>query len=155
IINLVGNAVKFTDRGEVRIVVRHLGMDRKQSTFRFEVIDTGVGVKPENCASIFESFAQEDNSTTRKYGGTGLGLAICRQLVELMGGQIGVTSTPGVGSTFFFTVVLANDPATVRGMRPAVLKRTRVLVVDDNAMNREIVTGHLRSWGVTVTEAES
>jgi signal transduction histidine kinase/DNA-binding response OmpR family regulator/HPt (histidine-containing phosphotransfer) domain-containing protein len=155
IINLVGNAVKFTDRGEVRIVVRHLEFDRKQSTFRFEVVDTGVGIKPENCSTIFESFAQEDNSTTRKYGGTGLGLAICRQLVELMGGQIGVTSTPGVGSTFFFTVVLANDPATVRGMRPAVLKRTRVLVVDDNAMSREIVTGHLRSWGVAVTEAKS
>ncbi len=155
IINLVGNAVKFTERGEVRIVVRHTGIDRTHSTFRFDVVDTGVGIKPENCATIFESFAQEDNSTTRKYGGTGLGLAICKQLVELMGGQIGVTSTPGVGSTFFFTVVLANDPATVRGMRPAVLKRTRILIVDDNAMNREIVGGHLKSWGVTVTEAES
>jgi signal transduction histidine kinase/DNA-binding response OmpR family regulator len=155
IINLVGNAVKFTERGEVRIVVRHTGIDRTHSTFRFDIVDTGVGIKPENCATIFESFAQEDNSTTRKYGGTGLGLAICKQLVELMGGQIGVTSTPGAGSTFFFTVVLANDPATVRGMRPAVLKRTRVLIVDDNVMNREIVGGHLKSWGVTVTEAES
>jgi signal transduction histidine kinase/DNA-binding response OmpR family regulator len=155
IINLVGNAVKFTERGEVRIVVRHTGIDRTHSTFRFDIVDTGVGIKPENCATIFESFAQEDNSTTRKYGGTGLGLAICKQLVELMGGQIGVTSTPGAGSTFFFTVVLANDPATVRGMRPAVLKRTRILIVDDNAMNREIVGGHLKSWGVTVTEAES
>ena len=155
IINLVGNAVKFTERGEVRIVVRHMGIDRNRSTFRFDVIDTGVGIKPENCATIFESFAQEDNSTTRKYGGTGLGLAICKQLVELMGGQIGVTSAPGTGSTFHFTVVLANDPATVRGMRPAVLKRTRILVVDDNAMNREIMAGHLKSWGVAVTEANS
>jgi two-component system sensor histidine kinase/response regulator len=155
IINLVGNAVKFTERGEIRIVVRHTGIDRTHSTFRFDVVDTGVGIKPENCGTIFESFAQEDNSTTRKYGGTGLGLAICKQLVELMGGQIGVTSTPGIGSTFFFTVVLANDAATVRGMRPAILKRTRVLIVDDNAMNREILAGHLKSWGVTVTEAES
>jgi len=155
IINLVGNAVKFTDRGEVRIVVRNTGTDRTHSTFRFDVIDTGVGIKPENCATIFESFAQEDNSTTRKYGGTGLGLAICKQLTELMGGQIGVTSKPGVGSTFFFTVVLANDPATVRGKRPAVLKRTRILVVDDNATNRDIVAGHLKSWGVAVTEASS
>jgi signal transduction histidine kinase/CheY-like chemotaxis protein len=155
IINLVGNAVKFTERGEIRIVVRNTGTDRTHSTFRFDVIDSGVGIQPENCASIFESFAQEDNSTTRKHGGTGLGLAICKQLVELMGGQIGVTSTPGVGSTFFFSVVLANDPATVRGMRPAVLKRTRVLIVDDNAMNREILTGHLKSWGVAVTQAGS
>jgi signal transduction histidine kinase/DNA-binding response OmpR family regulator len=155
IINLVGNAVKFTETGEIRVVVRQTGMDRTHCTFRFDVVDTGVGIRPENCVTIFESFAQEDNSTTRKYGGTGLGLAICKQLVELMGGQIGVTSTPGVGSTFYFTVVLANDPATVRGMRPAVLKRTRVLVVDDNAMNREIVVGHLTSWGVSVTEAGS
>jgi signal transduction histidine kinase/CheY-like chemotaxis protein len=155
IINLVGNAVKFTERGEVRVLVRHTGVDRTHSTFRFDVIDTGVGIDPKNCGTIFESFAQEDNSTTRKYGGTGLGLAICRQLVELMGGQIGVTSTPGAGSQFFFTAVLTNDPATVRGMRPAVLKRTRVLVVDDNATNREIVAGHLKSWGVTVTVASS
>jgi signal transduction histidine kinase/CheY-like chemotaxis protein len=155
IINLVGNAVKFTERGEVRIVVRHAGVDRTHTTFRFDVIDTGVGIKPENCSTIFESFAQEDNSTTRKYGGTGLGLAICKQLVELMGGQIGVTSTVGVGSTFFFNVVLANDPATVRGMRPAILKRSRIMVVDDNALNLEIVAGHLRSWGVTVTECGS
>ncbi|MGA2190757.1 MAG: response regulator, partial [Steroidobacteraceae bacterium] len=155
IINLVGNAVKFTERGEVRIVVRHTGIDRTHSTFRFDVVDTGVGIKPENCSTIFESFAQEDNSTTRKYGGTGLGLAICKQLVELMGGQIGVASTPGVGSTFSFTVVMENDPSTVRGMRPAILKRTRILIVDDNSTNREILGGHLRSWGVSVTEAES
>jgi len=155
IINLVGNAVKFTERGEVRVVVRQTGTDRTHSTFRFDVIDTGVGIEAKNCAAIFESFAQEDNSTTRKYGGTGLGLAICRQLVELMGGQIGVTSKPGVGSQFVFTAVLENDPATVRGMRPAVLKRTRVLVVDDNAKNREIIVVHLKSWGVTVTEAGS
>ncbi len=155
IINLVGNAVKFTERGEVRVVVRQTGTDRTHSTFRFDVIDTGVGIEAKNCGAIFESFAQEDNSTTRKYGGTGLGLAICRQLVELMGGQIGVTSKPGVGSQFVFTAVLENDPATVRGMRPAVLKRTRVLVVDDNAMNREIIVVHLKSWGVTVTEAGS
>jgi signal transduction histidine kinase/DNA-binding response OmpR family regulator/HPt (histidine-containing phosphotransfer) domain-containing protein len=155
IINLVGNAVKFTERGEVKVVVRHTGIDKTHSTFRIDVVDTGIGIKPENCATIFESFAQEDNSTTRKYGGTGLGLAICKQLVELMGGQIGVTSTPGVGSSFHFTVVLTNDPATVRGLRPAVLKRTRILLVDDNATNREIVAGHLQSWGVQVTEAAS
>jgi signal transduction histidine kinase/CheY-like chemotaxis protein len=155
IINLVGNAVKFTERGEVKVVVGHTGTDRTHTSFRFEVADSGVGIQPENCATIFDSFAQEDNSTTRKYGGTGLGLAICKQLVELMGGQIGVQSSPGIGSTFFFTVVLANDPATVRGMRPAVLKGARVLIVDDNATNRRIVAGHLKSWGVEATEASS
>jgi signal transduction histidine kinase/DNA-binding response OmpR family regulator len=155
IINLVGNAVKFTERGEVKIVVGHTATDRAHTNFRFEISDTGVGIKPENCATIFDSFAQEDNSTTRKYGGTGLGLAICKQLVELMGGEIGVRSSPGNGSTFFFTVILANDPATVRGMRPAVLKGARVLIVDDNATSRRIVAGHLKSWGVEATEASS
>jgi signal transduction histidine kinase/CheY-like chemotaxis protein len=155
IINLVGNAVKFTERGEVRVIVRHKALDKQRSTFRIEVVDTGVGIKPESCATIFESFAQEDNSITRKYGGTGLGLAICRQLVELMGGEMGVTSTPGEGSTFYFTMALANDVATARGMRPAVLKGTRVLIVDDNARTRQIVAGHLKSWGVVVTEAKS
>jgi signal transduction histidine kinase/CheY-like chemotaxis protein len=155
IVNLVGNAVKFTERGEVRVIVRHKALDKQRSTFRIEVVDTGVGIKPESCASIFESFAQEDNSITRKYGGTGLGLAICRQLVELMGGEMGVQSTPGEGSTFHFTVALANDNATVRGLRPAVLKGTRVLIVDDNARTRQIVAGHMKSWGVLVTEAKS
>jgi signal transduction histidine kinase/DNA-binding response OmpR family regulator len=155
IINLVGNAVKFTERGEVKIVVGHTATDRTHTSFRFEVSDSGVGIQPENCATIFDSFAQEDNSATRKYGGTGLGLAICKQLVELMGGQIGVQSSPGIGSTFFFTVILANDPATVRGMRPAVLKGARVLIVDDNATSRRIVAGHLKSWGVEVSEADS
>jgi len=155
VINLVGNAVKFTERGEVRVIVRHEALDKQRSTFRFEVIDTGVGIKPESCATIFDSFAQEDNSTTRKHGGTGLGLSICRQLVELMGGDMGVKSTPGVGSNFHFTVALTNDHATVRGMRPAVLKGTRVLIVDDNARTRQIVAGHLKSWGVAVTEARS
>jgi signal transduction histidine kinase/DNA-binding response OmpR family regulator/HPt (histidine-containing phosphotransfer) domain-containing protein len=155
IINLVGNAVKFTERGEVRVTVRHTGIDGQHSSFRFEVLDTGIGIKPESCASIFESFAQEDNSTTRKYGGTGLGLAICKQLVELMGGEMGVKSTPGEGSTFYFTVTLKNDDATARGMRPAMLKGTRVLIVEDNARARQIVGGHLKNWGVSVSEAKS
>jgi two-component system sensor histidine kinase/response regulator len=155
IINLVGNAVKFTERGEVRVTVRHTALDRHRSSFRFEVLDTGIGIKPESCATIFDSFAQEDNSTTRKFGGTGLGLAICKQLVELMGGEMGVKSTPGEGSTFHFTVALKNDDATARGMRPAMLKGTRVLIVEDNARARQIIAGHLKSWGVTVSEAKS
>jgi signal transduction histidine kinase/DNA-binding response OmpR family regulator/HPt (histidine-containing phosphotransfer) domain-containing protein len=155
IINLVGNAVKFTERGEVRVTVRHQALDRQRTAFRFEVVDTGIGIKPESCGAIFESFAQEDNSTTRKYGGTGLGLAICKQLVELMGGEMGVKSTPGEGSTFHFTVALTNDDATARGLRPAALKGARVLIVEDNARARQIIAGHLKSFGVTVSEARS
>jgi two-component system, sensor histidine kinase and response regulator len=155
IINLISNAVKFTERGEVKIKVRHEGSGMLNSTFRFEVTDTGIGIKPESCAAIFESFAQEDSSTTRQYGGTGLGLAICKQLVELMGGQIGVSSTPGVGSTFYFSIPLPTDPQSQRERRSTVLNRARMLVVDDNQTNREILRHHLTSWGVIVTEASS
>jgi signal transduction histidine kinase/DNA-binding response OmpR family regulator len=155
IINLISNAVKFTERGEVKITVRHEGSSLINSEFRFEVTDTGIGIKPESCDAIFESFAQEDSTTTRQYGGTGLGLAICKQLVELMGGQIGVRSTPGVGSTFYFSVPLSTDPTAERERRTTVLHRTRMLIVDDNSTNREILRHHLASWGVLVTEAQS
>ncbi len=155
IINLISNAVKFTERGEVKITVRHEGTALINSDFRFEVTDTGIGIKPESCNAIFESFAQEDSTTTRQYGGTGLGLAICKQLVELMGGQIGVRSTPGVGSTFYFSVPLSTDPTAERERRTTVLHRTRMLIVDDNSTNREILRHHLASWGVLVTEAKS
>jgi signal transduction histidine kinase/DNA-binding response OmpR family regulator len=155
IINLISNAVKFTERGEVKIKVRHEGEGLLNSVFRFEVTDTGIGIKPESCAAIFESFAQEDSSTTRQYGGTGLGLAICKQLVELMGGQIGVSSTPGVGSTFYFSIPLPTDPTADRERRSTVLNRARMLIVDDNQTNREILRHHLTSWGVMVTEASS
>ncbi len=155
VINLVSNAVKFTEHGEVKVAVRRPGSHLLNSPFLFEVTDTGIGIKPENCATIFESFVQEDSSTTRQYGGTGLGLAICKQLVELMGGTIGVSSKPGHGSTFSFSVVLEADTSVVRGTRSAVLSGARVLVVDDNLANREIVRRHLLSWGVLVTEAAS
>jgi signal transduction histidine kinase/CheY-like chemotaxis protein len=155
IINLLSNAVKFTERGEIRATVRQSGGDFLNSAFRFEVSDTGIGIKPDSCAVIFESFAQEDVSTTRQYGGTGLGLAICKQLVELMRGEIGVESEPGVGSTFFFSVPLAGNPEAEREKRPPVLHRSRMLLVDDNASVREILHRHLASWGVLVTEAAS
>jgi signal transduction histidine kinase/CheY-like chemotaxis protein len=155
VINLVSNAVKFTECGEVKVAVRRPGSDLLNSPFLFEVSDTGIGIKPENCATIFESFVQEDSSTTRQYGGTGLGLAICKQLVELMGGTIGVSSKPGHGSKFSFSVVLDADTSVVRGTRSAVVSGARVLVVDDNLASREIVRRHLLSWGVLVTEADS
>jgi len=155
VINLISNAVKFTERGEVKITVRQAGSDLFNPSFEFEVADTGVGIKPENCVTIFESFAQEDTSSTRQYEGTGLGLTICKQLVELMGGQVGVSSTPGVGSTFFFSVPLPADPTAARDKRAPFLHRTRMLVVDDNAASREVLRHHLLSWDVMVTEASS
>jgi len=155
IINLISNAVKFTERGEVKITVRQGSADLLNSAFSFEVSDTGIGIKPESCAVIFESFAQEDSSTTRQFGGTGLGLAICKQLVELMRGRIGVSSQPGIGSTFFFTVPLTGDADAARDKRAPVLNRSRMLLVDDNATIRGILRQHLTSWGVMITEADS
>jgi CheY-like chemotaxis protein len=155
VINLLSNAVKFTERGEVKISVRQAGSDLFNPSFEFEVTDTGIGIKPENCVTIFESFAQEDTSSTRQHEGTGLGLAICKQLVELMGGQIGVSSTPGIGSTFYFSVPLPTDPTAVRDRRAPFLHRTRMLLVDDNAASREVLRHQLLGWDVMVTEANS
>ena len=155
LLNLVGNAVKFTERGEVRVAVR-ASHDLLNPALIFEVHDTGIGIRPENCANIFESFVQEDPSTTRQYGGTGLGLAISKQLVELMGGTIGVTSEPGNGSCFHFAVALPPDPAAKRETdHAAALSGTRVLLVDDSATNRRILRQQLLGWGAIVTEAGS
>ncbi len=155
IINLLSNAVKFTEKGEIHVKVRQLGCSLFNSSFHFEVTDTGIGIKPENCVKIFESFSQEDISTTRVYGGTGLGLSICKQLVELMGGRIGLVSTPGKGSTFFFSLPLATEPGAVRDHRVMALNSTRMLLVEDNVSTRQILRQHLTSWGVTVVEASS
>ena len=139
--NLLSNAVKFTESGEVTVRVRMDG-----TRVRFDVTDTGIGISRKAIGKLFDSFAQADSSTTRRYGGTGLGLAISRQLVELMGGRIDVTSTPGSGSTFSFTAMLAEPtmprPATRQYSLPSRLK---VLIVDDNATNREILAGYLAS----------
>jgi two-component system sensor histidine kinase/response regulator len=155
IINLLSNAVKFTRKGEIHVKVRQLGSSLFNSSFHFEVTDTGIGIKPENCVKIFESFSQEDVSTTRVYGGTGLGLSICKQLVELMGGRIGLVSTPGKGSTFFFSLPLATEPSAVRDHRVTTLNSTRMLLVEDNVSTRDILREHLTSWGITVVEAGS
>jgi two-component system, sensor histidine kinase and response regulator len=155
IINLVSNAVKFTERGEIKISVRPAGDAVLDASFNIEVKDTGIGIRPENRTSIFEAFAQEDVSTTRRYGGSGLGLAICKQLVELMGGRIKVVSKPGVGSTFSFSVVLSADHGGAQPQRALMLPRTQMLIVDDNKACRQTIRQHLTSWGVTVTEAAS
>jgi signal transduction histidine kinase/DNA-binding response OmpR family regulator len=146
LINLIGNAVKFTDAGEV--VVRFSSAIAADATaeLRFEVSDTGVGIRPENQARIFESFAQEDGSTTRRYGGTGLGLAISKQLVELMGGSIGLLSEPGLGSTFWFTVNLPPGSGAAVASPPD-LGAARLLLVSANASARAIIARQLECWG--------
>src|SRR5215211_5004607 len=157
LINLVGNAIKFTEEGEVVVKVA-LSEERSEdaTTIRFDVSDTGIGLTPEQQERLFQSFTQADTSTTRRYGGTGLGLAISRQLIEMMGGEIGVESEPGVGSTFFFTVPFKEQPVGTSAAPelPADLKDLHALIVDDNATNRRILRDQLSSWGMENGEAE-
>jgi CheY-like chemotaxis protein len=156
LVNLLGNAVKFTSRGEIDVrVVELAGAEPGHKKLRFEVQDTGIGIQPASLAAIFDSFSQADGSTTRRYGGTGLGLAISKQLVQLMGGQIDVHSTPGVGSTFGFAVSLRQEAHTNIEHQPESLSGRQVLVVDDNATNREILREQLQACGIRVTEAAS
>ncbi len=154
LLNLVGNAVKFTADGEVVVRVSILGASSHALQVRIEVTDTGIGIPLEAQAAVFAGFTQADASTTRIYGGSGLGLAICKQLVELMGGQIGVDSVDGHGSTFWFTLDL-DLPSSVSlpRRRLANLTGMSTLVVDDNATNREVLEESLRAWGVRTTAA--
>jgi PAS domain S-box-containing protein len=142
--NLIGNAVKFTESGEVLIDVQQ----QDDWTLRFSVHDTGIGIAPEARSRLFKAFEQADGSTTRRFGGTGLGLAISRSLVELMGGRIGVDSTPGDGSTFWFTLPLVPAASLPAVPTPAGLANCRVLVVDDNATNREVLEHHVLAGGM-------
>jgi PAS domain S-box-containing protein len=157
--NLVDNAIKFTHEGEVSI---HVTLDSETDGtvgLRFSVKDTGIGIPDEKRGLLFQKFSQLDTSTTRKYGGSGLGLAISAQLVELMGGKIGVESREGAGSDFWFTVRLnrRQDKTAPDDMKDAVsdadLRDVKVLIVDDNATNREILVNRLRSWGMLPEEA--
>jgi two-component system sensor histidine kinase/response regulator len=147
--NLVSNAVKFTERGEVVIRATLEHQSEQRLTVRFTVTDTGIGIAPERIGRLFQSFSQVDSSTTRRYGGTGLGLAISKHLCALMGGQIGVESVFGQGSTFWCTMVLEKLPHENSGLRQlaAELRDIRVLVVDDNTACREMVEQLLRTWG--------
>jgi signal transduction histidine kinase/DNA-binding response OmpR family regulator/HPt (histidine-containing phosphotransfer) domain-containing protein len=142
--NVINNAVKFTDQGEVHIRVALVERAGDEVLLRFTVRDTGPGMTAEQCAKLFQPFTQADMSTTRKHGGTGLGLTISRTLVELMGGEMGLESEPGVGTTFFFTVRLrVGDAADRRTMIPEAMHRLRALVVDDNPVARDILTDSL------------
>ena len=146
--NLAGNAIKFTHQGHVIIQVE--GQERDGTArLRFTLEDTGIGISEDQLAQLFEKFTQADASTTRKYGGTGLGLAISKQLVELMGGEIGATSQVGAGTTFWFSLGLPLDASTPSvALPPRDLKGVRVLIVDDNAVNRRVLEGQLASWGL-------
>jgi two-component system sensor histidine kinase/response regulator len=144
--NLVNNAVKFTERGEIGLNIELLERTGEKVQLKFSVRDTGIGMTKEQSAKLFQPFVQADTSTTRKHGGTGLGLTICRRLVELMGGRVWLESEAGVGSTFFFTVWLGEGTAKSSGkLVPEQLAQLRVLIVDDNAAAREILAEPLSS----------
>jgi two-component system sensor histidine kinase/response regulator len=147
--NLVGNALKFTEKGEVFVCLSVLEDNDEGLRLRFEVRDTGIGMTAEACSRIFESFTQADGSTTRHYGGSGLGLAISKRLSEMMGGEIGVESDLGKGSTFWFSVVLQKrtDVATSRRIREH-LRDLRILIVDDNETNCQILEHQATAWGM-------
>lgn len=159
--NLVGNALKFTDRGQIQVRVTKEGESAAQDILRFEVCDGGIGIAPETQARLFTPFAQADSGTARKYGGTGLGLAISRQLVEMMGGRIGVVSSLGAGSTFWFTLpidrmpervsteFLMNAPKNSTSSAAGFSKRSdlRILLVEDHAVNQKVAMGKLQQMG--------
>ncbi|MEO6203826.1 MAG: response regulator [Mycobacteriales bacterium] len=147
LLNLLGNAVKFTSTGEVSVEVRVLDSDEQQVVVELEVRDTGIGMDPQTLDRLFEAFSQADASTTRRYGGTGLGLAISRQLVELMGGALSVASEPGSGSSFTARLSFARSASAAQAPTTADLGGLRVLVVDDNATNRMVLDRILVSWG--------
>ncbi|NVO07395.1 MAG: PAS domain S-box protein, partial [Rhodoferax sp.] len=161
LLNFVNNAIKFTERGSVVLAVHCLQRSAAQCTLRFEVRDTGVGLSAEALPRLFQSFEQGDKTTTRRFGGTGLGLAISRQLAHLMGGEVGVSSQPGVGSSFWFqaqfplaeAVALPPDDHAPMQQAMAVLRGTSMLVVDDNEFNLDVARGLLEDLGVQVRTA--
>jgi CheY-like chemotaxis protein len=165
LLNYATNAVKFTDTGSVTLRAVLLDDGEADVRVRFEVQDTGIGIAPDALARLFGAFEQADNSTTRKYGGTGLGLVITRRLAEQMGGEVGVDSTPGVGSTFWFTARLEKAPADavsapLAGIvdAEALIRQryagARVLIADDEALNRVVVQSFLEASGLVVDAAE-
>jgi PAS domain S-box-containing protein len=155
LVNLAGNAIKFTEQGEVLVAVELSARDEQSALLRFEVRDSGIGMTEAQQAQLFNAFSQGDQSITRRFGGTGLGLAITKRLIELMGGQIAVQSKPGQGTTFWFSLpfeILAEPPDERR--KPA-LGQLRLLVADDNRTSRELIAKLIRAWGWQADEVDS
>jgi signal transduction histidine kinase/HPt (histidine-containing phosphotransfer) domain-containing protein len=166
LVNLLNNAIKFTEKGEVFVQVELLstqpagGTDRSLLHLHFSVRDTGIGIKPEILAHLFEPFMQAEKSTARQYGGTGLGLAISKKIVELMGGKMWAESVPGEGSTFHFTVIFQAETLEAAGSRPLAgrqprLADLRILIVDDNATVRRVLAEQVTLWGMNPSVAEN
>jgi len=146
LLNLTGNALKFTSEGEISVSVSPENETETHIQLRFSVRDTGIGIPADKAKNIFDAFTQADASTTRKYGGTGLGLSICKQLVTLMGGKIGVLSREGFGSEFWFTLSLEKSHDNLTYSEPKSIENTRILAVDDNSTNRRLISLLLESW---------
>ncbi|MBJ7295364.1 MAG: response regulator [Dolichospermum sp.] len=156
IMNLMGNAIKFTSQGEVIIQLELISETDDTATIQFAIIDTGIGITTEDKNNLFQPFTQVDASITREYGGTGLGLAICQQLVTLMGGKIGIKSEIGKGSKFWFNLSFTKQPESVsQNQDYQILSQRRLLVVDDNTINREILHHQAISWGMHIDEVDS
>jgi signal transduction histidine kinase/HPt (histidine-containing phosphotransfer) domain-containing protein len=162
LINLAGNAIKFTEQGAITIRVAALSLDPRAAMLRFSVTDSGIGIPADKLNSIFDSFSQANASVTRKYGGTGLGLTISKRLVELMGGKIGVHSEPGKGSTFYFTASFALPDSDAEAPRadeaePGVVEQRAldVLLVEDHAINQKLALALLEKWGHRITVANN
>jgi len=155
--NLVSNAIKFTEKGEVVVKATLEDENTTHATILFNVVDTGIGIPEDRIDRLFKSFSQVDSSTTRKFGGTGLGLTISKQLAELMGGQIGVKSKEGKGSTFWFTAILEKQPEGKKEIVivPKDIRGKHILIVDDNATSRFVLREQLKLWGCTYGEASS
>ena len=154
--NLIGNAVKFTETGEIIVRVAKETETKKTITLRFSIADTGIGIRTEEQKTLFHAFTQADGSITRRFGGTGLGLTISKQLIEMMDGEITVESNFGEGSTFIFTAVFEKQPADKKQKQipPADLTNLRTLIVDDNETNRKILSYQIKSFGISGEEAE-
>jgi CheY-like chemotaxis protein len=155
LINLIGNAVKFTEQGEVSVCATAPSFPDGLEGLRFEVRDTGIGISEAAQMRLFKPFNQADSATSRRFGGSGLGLSISKKLVELMGGAIGVESAPGTGSCFWFTLPLAHSDDAEATLPSYTLRGKSAMIVDDNTTSRNILVNYLSSWGLNVNEVDN